>query len=347
LQTDSRQYDDAHEARPNGRAARTEEQTVVVNPKLVNTVIESGRLGGVGGRTSDRGRQAAERLEYVPNIGGEWYPEAPTSIQALKAIPGWKGGTPWSEKHQLEIIANGGLYSRDRRRLQVAGNIFTATVNGDRNVEVTRDHRLEVEGNATFSVQGADALKVAGDADWHAHDRMTLGAGNLQRRWEGPILRMIGMEGIICGGAFLKTFTGVSTTMAPLASGDVYGGAVRAAGARARMHGTMGYRSSEMCMWNCGVFQRMCATLIEPIVNTPRQDPPRNMLLKAGRIGMGLCPLADILFGLLSAPVTMAMAARNFRKNRGKPPAPPAGPPRVHMRTVGLATQTRASDTIM
>ena len=316
------------------------------NPKLIKTVVKAGRRGDRLQTVRDRSEDADKRLETVPNSGGEWKPEHVKSIQAMQAVPGWTGETPWKPKHQLEINAAGGIYSRDRRRLQVAGNVFIGAVKEDRNVEVTGDSELKVDGNATFSVKGTNRLRVAGDADWHAHDRMTLGTGEVSRLWKGGILRMIGMEGIICGGAFLKTFTGTSATMAPIASGDVYGGSNRVAGLRTRMHSHMGYRSSEICMWTCGTFIRSCGTLIEPIPGTPAQDPRRNMLKKAGRIGLGLCPVADILFGLLSAPVTIALAIRNFVK-RNKKPQPPKGPPRVFNRTALVTNQSRLSDLVM
>lgn len=316
------------------------------NPKHVNTI------GSVSRRSAaaDAARGKNIGTSVVPSPAGvEW--DGPHHAVALRPIEGGWGGwsdtgtPPWTPGHDLSLVGNGGIYIRERHRQTIAAVLYQSHVAGDRVVEVGGDSVLNVARNATFSTS-TDKLRVEGDAFWRTDDKLTLGRGNVNRRWEGAIMRKIGMEGVIAGGAFLKTFTGMSMTLTPLASGDVYGGAAQAAGVRVRMTAHMGYRSTEMCSWACGVFLRSCQTMIEPIAGSPAADMPRKKLAKAGRIGLGLCPVADILFGLCMMPVSIAMAIR--AKVKGiKRPDTPQGQPRTHIRTVGTTAQGRVSDKIM
>ena len=97
-------------------------------------------------------------------------------------------------------------------------------------------------------------------------------------------------------------------------------------------------------MWAGGMQIRTTALTLEPVVGTNALNPPRHWGIKMGRIALASCPLLDILWGIGSMPFSIAASIYGMAKNRKKPPQPPAGPPRVHNRTVGTWVQSRASD---
>lgn len=317
-----------------------------VNPALINTAAQASRRSV----NAHQARNAAGReinIDEVANIGGEWnYDGLP--MRALER--GWGGWSdtdtpPWEPKHELSLIGNGGIYVRNCHRETIATNSYHSLVGGNRTVEIGGDCETIAQTSASFQTVGTDNLQVHGNAEWSTRDRVTIGTGTVNRHWEGDIMRMIGMEGVIAGGAFLKTFVGSSMTMAPLASGDIYGGAGQAAGIRYMLAVVLGYRSTEMCGWMGSTYRRACWTVIEPIVGTPAADGPRNKKMKALRIFMGLCPLLDILVGAAMAPVAIGLAIR--AKAKGIKDPGPQGKPRVHMRNGAAVTQSRASDMIM
>lgn len=318
----------------------------MVNPGTLASVSNAARRANHAHKFRKEGE--ATDFDLVPDIGGPWDGEQHSgTMEALEH--GWGGWSdtdtpPWEPRHDLTLIGNGGVYTRDRHRETIAGIVYQSHVAGDRDVEVGGDCALIVHSNLTTQTSGSVKMRVHGDAYWKTHDKVTMAAGHLNRRWEGAIMRKIGMEGIIAGGFFSKTFTGCSMTMAPLASGDVYGGCIQVSASRSRIS-NMGYRSSEMCAWQCGLYNRAAGSVIEPIAGTPSADGPRKLWQKAGRIGMGLCPLADIIIGLAMMPVGIGMAIKNKIKKPKKPPTP--GVPRLHTRNSGVVTQSRASDKII
>ena len=74
---------------------------------------------------------------------------------------------------------------------------------------------------------GRDKLDVAEDAVMKFRARTTLMSGTLTRRYLGGFIKAAPMEGVICGGALVRTIGGPSASLSPLSSGDVYGGAAR------------------------------------------------------------------------------------------------------------------------
>ncbi len=292
-------------------------------------------------------------LDEAESAGGEWQPHV--AMPALRrssldgGFSGWEeeDSPPWSG-NQLEFVGSGGIEVRERYRdtigaqhyLSAVGGDIHARIGGDCSVDVEHDHLLSIDENhgGLWRNRG-DNLHVKGDVRWHSGEKMVLGACDVERRWEGDILRMIGMEGIICGGIFLKTFSGgISTTMAPLVSGDVYGGAAHASGARVRASSTLGYRSSEMAAWACTFYVRKAWTTIEPLPGSLTQDPRRQLGEKLGRILLGTNPILDIMWGVAFMPMAIYSLIKMIKdKIQGKqqPADPPQGPPRVRTRFVG------------
>ena len=327
-------------------------------------------------------------LDEAENIGGEWQPHiALPALRASSLDGGWSGWEdedtpPWSGNQLLEFMSSGGIEVRERIRDTVAAQHYMSAVGGDIHtriggncsVHVKRDGMLSIDGSGGdqggeeseegeegeedggFSLGGGgglsrlrgDILHVKGDARVHSGEKMVMGACDVERRWEGAILRMIGMEGTICGGIFLKTFFGgISTTMAPLVSGDVYGGAAHAAGARVRASATMGYRSSEMAAWACTFYVRKAWTVIEPLPGSLTNDPARTLSEKMGRILLGTNPILDIMWGVLFMPmavISLIGAIKNkIQGKKSPPPEGPGGPPRTRTRVVGATMQTSAN----
>ena len=138
---------------------------------------------------------------------------------------------------------------------------------------------------------GRDKLVVRGEANMSAKDRLTLISGTYQRFWSGGIVKLAGMEGVICGGVFVRVHTGPSATIAVLCSGDVYGGAARASGVRTYV-AAMNYRAAVAAAWACGAYVRSTSFTIEPVLGSPSQDAPtKNLAKKAGKIAHGPVPL--------------------------------------------------------
>ena len=171
-------------------------------------------------------------------------------------------------------------------------------------------------------------------------------SGTINKTWNGGVVRLAGMEGVICGGAFLRVYAGPSMHIVALNSGDVYGGAGRTSAARVNIAG-IGYRSCDSgSAWTAGVYVRNTNFTIEPALGTPSQQPIRKSLAgKMGKIALAVCPFAEIGFGLASvlvAPIGLILAAVN--KLRKKPPGrPPATEPRSRFRSVGLTSQQMAT----
>ena len=309
-------------------------------------------------------------VQLVADTGGAW---GSASHPALSARPpgarGWSGWDdrdkpPWNPKSELTLVGDGGIEQLERHRQTVAGQHYLSYTGGGRDVRVGGDCDLTVEGTHSVVMQrgmnssgklpryGVDSLKVKGDAEWELKERTVLvGGSTAQRHWEGDILRMIGMEGTICGGLFMKNFYGLSMTMAPLASGDVYVAGAHAAGARVRVAGILGYRSTELAAWACGVYRRSCHAMTEPAINTPANNKRTGMGERALRIAQAINPLMDIGCGLLGgAAALFGLGKFLVNKLRGKKPeAKPenVGRMRTLVRTVGGIAQRRTADKIL
>ena len=268
-----------------------------------------------------------------------------SATAGMAGVPAVTNQVPWKDGHQLEIAGRGGLYNLERRRVTVAAKAYHSRVRKNRNVHVRRDYTSTVDGNATVTIApgqvpvaspGLERLTVHGAATMEFGERRTILTGTVNRVWTGPIKRMIGMEGVICGGAFARVHAGPAMTVAALVSGDVYGGAARAAGARIYVAG-LGYRSADSASWAMGAYIRSTNFTIEPQVGTVSQTTPASkMSEKIGRIAMGLCPFLEIGLGVVMLPV--GLVAMLVNKIRRRPPKPPTGPPRT--RTINGVAMT-------
>ncbi|MCY4305513.1 MAG: hypothetical protein OXC62_12185 [Aestuariivita sp.] len=316
---------------------------------------------------SGRAQQARNRaddnmIDAVDNVGGAWNPS--NNLAALQPLDhgwgGWSDSTnpPWKPRHELSMIGDGGIYVRDKHRETIAGVMYQSQVEGNRKVEISGDSAVNVTENMTVSVMGVkspgdtggaikgrETIHVMGGMSWTTGDKILMGTGNVNRRWEGGISRLIGMEGVIAGGAFLKTFTGTSITMTPLASGDVYGGAAQASVARVRVASGTTYRSVELSAWKCGLYLRSCSVVLEPAIGSPAADGARSRAAKMFRLGMGICPAFDIMVGVLMAPVMIAKSIKAMASKKTK--VPPKGTPRLHLRVGAVVNQGRSADKIM
>lgn len=290
-------------------------------------------------------------LDESENVGGPWNPGiAMDALQAAKTDVGWGGWSdrstpPWGGSQEAEMIGSGGIEVNDRRRETIAAQHYMSAVGGDLNMRTGGDCKVTVKHDRlTMMDTGKDSIRVQGDAVWRTEERMVLGACNVERRWEGAILRMIGMEGIICGGFFMKTFSGgIFTTMSPLVSGDVYGGAVHASAIRFRACGGMAYRSSELAWWWATTYLRKAWTTIEPMPGSLQQDAKRPLYEKVGRCLMGTNPILDIMWGVTFMPMaiySLVKTIKNLIQKKKSPAEPPQGLPRTRTRVVDNEVQT-------
>ena len=278
--------------------------------------------------------------------------------------------SPWSDDHDIEIKAVGGLYNRERRRVMVAGNAYSRVVGGHRDAIVTGDHVTNVGAAAavkispqpteggegedqeetslplSLSAPGRDSLVVDGNASLSGHDRRVSMGGIYNRTWGGGVIRITALEGVICGGGFVRVIAGPSLHLAQIVSGDVYGGGLHAAGTRVHAAG-LGYRSAELAAWACGIYVRATGTTITPVIGSPSWTyKKRSLLAKMARIGLGLCPPLDIMVGLshLAFAMTIGLLIALINKLRGKKPKPPKTIPRSLIRNVGFRNQTTGKE---
>ena len=281
------------------------------------------------GRAGRTGKKAGD----VPVEVGPW---GSTGYElTIMGQGGWRS----LERHRnAMILRSWANYVREHRKLTISGDSHLECSLGSLFVKVKRDvdpelgldHAREPYAGTAW---GRDELVVSGDVEWKCKARTTLLSGSVERSWTGSVSRMVGMEGIICGGAFARTFAGVASTMSPLASGDVYGGCARVAGVRVYLGG-LGYRSADASMWNMGLYSKSAAIIVEPAIGSPSQNAAKkSMGAKALKLLESACPLIDIGAGLVKLGIAIGtmIAAR-----RGWKPKPPNVAPRMRTRNVGF-----------
>ena len=303
-------------------------------------------------------------LEFVPH-----------HVPALGALPGAvqrptrpPDATPWEPGHAIRIQTLGGIVSKERRRYTIIGHdeyhhhvakhrdgtIGTSqslTHAQGQTVLVRRGEQVE-EMSADW---GRDALEVKGDARIKFHSRTTMLSGHISRRLDGGVVRMASMEGVICGGFFMRAIVGPSANMSLFCTGDVYGGAARVSINRS-MLALMHYRAAQHAAWASLLYRRAANIVIEPVVPITADPGPRGRILaKLARLARAIdkvltplrmvLPPLDILLGVITFLPMLAfglgMLAYNLIK---KPiPIPQAGTPRVHNRNVGVDLDSFAS----
>ena len=294
--------------------------------------------------------------------GAGWTATADTTVDSLLAVAGWtedelkERGKPWVPGHGIHYSGIGGMRIRDNRHVTIAVGGYTSHVGGDRTLEVEGDVTFDIDSDTMFSTgpsgAGSDRLHVKGNMHWHAHDKLIIGTGTVNRTWYGPVKRLVPMEGIICGGAYVKAFLGTSTTIGAFATGDVFGGAARTSASRTYVSG-IGYRSTDNALWQLGLYARSTYVTLEPLIGSPSGTKPFNgsshVARMAARISMAVLPFLSILVGVITFPIALLLAIGalvsylDVRFFAAPPPKPPPTLPRVRNRTVGLGNTMTGS----
>ncbi len=315
---------------------------------------------------SNRNVTVSELLELVEEFPEPtWEPDKATLLDSLIAVAGqpeWKRrlvtGSPWRAGHELTLSTMGGLKNLEQRRVMVFADGYRNYRRGNLAVDVSDRCEIGVDGDVRASIgpidagggnaaanPGLDELTVNGDADVRFEDRTTLISGAINRVWTGPVTRLAGMEGVICGGIFARVHAGPSMTAAAVVSGDVYGGAARASGARIYVAG-MHYRAARTAHWVMpGAYVRTAGVVLEPLVGSPSGNTPaKSLAAKAAKLSVALCPFLEIGIGVVMLPVSLVrMIAGLVRK---RPPRPVGGLPRTRTRLVAGIEVSSASSVI-
>lgn len=293
-----------------------------------------------------------------------WRPEGTPILNALlDHVPSATDKRPWQAGHGLHIQGIGGLVSKERRRFTILGHGDYANQIGGCRTLVASSQTIETTKEITTSVGrgenapdldvpwGRDSLTVNGNADITVGSRLVMMSGIVNRNWNGGVMRLASMEGVICGGAFLRLIASPSVTLSDLMSGDVYGGCARVAAVRTYL-AVVHYRAAATAAWASAVYMRHATFVVEPLVGSPSAGGPvGNIAAKLARLGRILsvarmiCPPLDIFIGLVTflpfgIYALYGLIAALIKKPN---PIPPSGPPRVRNQTVGVNAQAFAS----
>lgn len=278
---------------------------------------------------------------------------------------------PWLAGHELHIQGCGGLVSKERRHYTIVGNgVYSNTIGGCRTLTadsqtiyttddlVTNIAKGDIADDSPLASKsiswGTDALNVSGDANMTWGSRTTMMSGLVHHNYNGGVMKIASMEGIICGGAMLRLIASPSVTLSLLGTGDVYGGIARCAVVRSYL-AVLHYRAAAACVWLTGAYQRLATFVIEPIIGIPQPNQPQgkimeklSRLMKPIRAIATVCPPLDILIGILSIPFGIYGLFKMFANWVKKPPPiPPTGPPRVRVRTAPLLSQMASSELVI
>ena len=326
----------------------------------------------------------SDTTKYIEK-NNPWRPMEASLIESLLGVPDTRArninfdAVPWRNGYELSIVGSGGIQELEDRRVVIAAMQHTSYVGRHLEKTVTGESKLHVHHDLTVSVYplptgdsagsasgsssgdsgestaitgvpwGEDKLTVVGDATWDVGDRMTLMTGAIRRDWTGRIMRLAGMEGVICMGLHMRIITGAAMSVSALMSGDVYGGAARAA--LLRMHvGGFVYRSVEVCAWAGLGYVRSTGVTIEPAIGSPTQNTPETRLwMKLGRLSLALCPFLDMAIGIatLQLNIAIALGTSIASKIKKEPPKPPAGRPRTRTRACGLFNQMNTMEIVI
>ena len=312
-------------------------------------------LEWLGGLSDAEARAAVD--EYLT---GSWRRKGQTRAEGLVTgatdprLPEDERTHPWTPGLHMDVRARGALVSRDREVHRIVGHDgYANQVYGNRHVKsgfehsvYSKDRTVVVQGMEGLGSDvlpdvrfGRDKLDVVEDAVLKWKARTTLMSGTLTRRYLGGFIKAAPMEGVICGGALVRTIGGPSASLSPLCSGDVYGGAARVALARTRI-GLLHYRAAVGAAWSSVFYGRMSDFVIEPLVSVRQTGPQSNVARKLGRLAKVfgvvrmLCPLADIAAGVVGLVGALGYGLFKLIRNKvkGKPP-PPATETTPRLRT--------------
>ena len=289
--------------------------------------------------------------------------ETPILTGLIEHVPGSTDLRPWQAGYELHIQGLGGVVSKERRRYTILGHgTYSNHIGGCRSlianrqdIQSSREIQTSIgriqDGPDIDIPWGRDSLEVIGDATINVGARMLMMSGVVTRNWNGGVVRVASMEGVICGGAFLRLIAGPAATLSPLMSSDVYGGCARTAAVRTSL-AVLYYRAASSAAWLSGLYVRNATFVIEPIVGSPSAGTPQSRLAaKMARLGRALSvarmvfPVLDIFIGLTTAvPMGLYALGRLISGIVKKPNAiPPTGPPRVRNRSAGVGIATYGS----
>ena len=301
---------------------------------------------GIGGSPDEESRDAVSE-----HVTGSWRRTGQSRAEGLVT-----GATderesedershPWTPGLHMEVRARGALVSRDREVHRTVGHGgYANQVYGNRHVKsgfehsvVSKDRTVVVQGMEGLGSDilpdvrfGRDRLDVVEDAflEWRA--RTTLMSGTLTRRYLGGFIKAAPMEGVICGGALVRTIGGPSANLSPLCTGDVYGGAARAALLARTRISLLHYRAAVGAAWASVFYGRIADFTIVPLVSVRQTGPTSNVARKLARLAKVfnvvrmLCPLADIAAGVVGLVGGLGYGLFKLIRNKvkGKPPPP-------------------------
>ena len=321
--------------------------------RLIDGMATDGadRAQTIGGLALFGGVSDAEaRAAVDEHLTGSWRRKGQSRAEGLVAgaaderPPEDERTHPWTPGLHMDVRARGALVSRDRELHRSVGHGgYSNQVYGNRHMKsgfehfvCSRDRVVVVQGMEGLGSDilpdvrfGRDKLDVAEDAVLKFRARTTLMSGTLTRRFLGGFIKAAPMEGVICGGALVRTIGGPSASLSPLSSGDVYGGAARVALARTRI-GLLHYRAAVGAAWSSVFYGRTADFVIEPLVSIRQTGPTSNVARKLARLSKMfgvvrmVCPLADIAAGVLGfvGGLGYGLFALIRNKVKGKPPPP-------------------------
>ena len=238
----------------------------------------------LGGLSDAEARAAVD--EYLT---GSWRRKGQSRAEGLVTgatdprLPEDERTRPWTPGLHMDVRARGALVSRDRELHRSVGDGgYANQVYGNRHVKsgfehsvFSKDRTVVVQGMEGLGSDilpdvrfGRDRLDVAEDAEMKWRSRTTLMSGTLTRRYLGGFIKAAPMEGVICGGALVRTIGGPSANLSGLCSGDVYGGAARVALARTRI-GLLHYRAAVGAAWSSVFYGRVA----DFVIDAPRLHP--------------------------------------------------------------------------
>ena len=267
----------------------------------------------------------------------------------------------WRPGLGLDMRSLGGLVSRDKRHYTVVGHgEYANHVGGSRTlaansqgIRTTKELRTSIGGDLapdTGASRGRDSLTVDGDAEITFGARLVMMSGIVNRQWNGGVMRLASMEGVICGGGFLRLIASPSATLSGLNTGDVYGGCARVSAVRSYL-AVLQYRAAQTALWAVGSYNRTATFVVEPVIGSPSDNPATNAASKLARLGRTLgkvrmiCPPLDILIGVATlVPVGVYSIYKLISSAIKKPIAPPpSGPPRIRTQNTGVHAQAYQS----
>ena len=310
-----------------------------------------------------------------------WRPADTPLLNSLMDVPKWTGEAEtfaWQPGYEFNIQGHGRLVSKERRRYTLVGHHGSylnqigghQTLNADYHSTRVQKHRMvnisrSGDGGGLDAPWGRDRLTVKGDANYRLGSRTLMMGGTIERTWNGGVMRLASMEGVVCGGGLARVIAGPSMTLSGMMTGDVYGGIARAAGVRTYL-AVLHYRAAKSAAWASGLYLRKATFVIEPIVSVPSGTMPRaNVAAKMGRLqkmarkaargaraafnaSRMVCPVVDIIAGVAALPFAIfgiAMLIKGFFGSASAIKVPPNGPPRVRNRNVGVTKQMWGSIT--